>query len=92
MKVILTTKVKKLGEIGDVAVVKDGYAKNYLIAKKIAIPYSEEVFKEFAISAMTAGERIVFRVTVEEESAPVERTLSLTLAMLELRFLAAASE
>ena len=41
---------------------------------------------------MTAGERIVFRVTVEEESAPVERTLSLTLAMLELRFLAAASE
>ena len=47
MKVILTTKVKKLGEIGDVAVVKDGYAKNYLIAKKIAIPYSEEVFKEF---------------------------------------------
>ena len=41
MKVILTTKVKKLGEIGDVAVVKDCYAKNYLIEKKIAIPYSE---------------------------------------------------
>lgn len=47
MKVILTAKVKGLGEIGDVANVKDGYAKNYLITKKIAIPYSEKFFQEF---------------------------------------------
>ena len=30
MKVILTTNIKKLGKIGDLVVVKDGYARNFL--------------------------------------------------------------
>ena len=31
MKVILTQRVKKIGDVGDVVRVADGYARNYLI-------------------------------------------------------------
>ncbi len=37
MKVILTTNIKKLGKIGDLVSVKDGYARNYLIPKGMAL-------------------------------------------------------
>ena len=37
MKVILTTNVKKLGKIGDLVHVKDGYARNFLLPKKMAL-------------------------------------------------------
>ncbi|MCD6417854.1 50S ribosomal protein L9 [bacterium] len=38
MKVILTQSHFKLGSAGDVITVKDGYARNYLIPRKFAIP------------------------------------------------------
>lgn len=47
MKVILTSKVKHLGNIGDIKIVADGYGKNYLLPKKMAIPYSEVNYKSF---------------------------------------------
>ena len=37
MKVILTTNIKKIGKIGDLVDVKDGYARNYLLPKKMAL-------------------------------------------------------
>ena len=37
MKVILTTNIKKLGKIGDLVLVKDGYARNYLFPNKMAL-------------------------------------------------------
>ncbi len=37
MKVILTTNIKKLGKIGDLVSVKDGYARNYLFPNKMAL-------------------------------------------------------
>ena len=36
MKVILRQNFEALGQIGDVVDVKDGYARNYLIPRKIA--------------------------------------------------------
>lgn len=36
MKVILRQNYEALGQIGDMVVVKDGYARNYLIPRKIA--------------------------------------------------------
>jgi large subunit ribosomal protein L9 len=36
MKIILRENLENLGEIGDVVDVKDGYARNYLIPRKLA--------------------------------------------------------
>lgn len=47
MKVILTSRIKTLGNIGDVKVVADGYGKNYLLPKKLAIIYNEKNYKSF---------------------------------------------
>ena len=37
MKVILTTNIKKLGKIGDLVNVKDGFARNFLLPNKMAL-------------------------------------------------------
>tara|TARA_B100000575_G_C22906543_1_gene526634 strand:+ start:358 stop:801 length:444 start_codon:yes stop_codon:yes gene_type:complete len=37
MKVILTTNIKKLGNMGDLVVVKDGYARNHLFPNNLAL-------------------------------------------------------
>ena len=37
MKIILTTNIKKLGKIGDLVNVKNGYARNFLLPKKMAL-------------------------------------------------------
>jgi len=47
MNVILLEKVGKLGNVGDVANVKSGYARNYLIPFQKAIPATKENLAEF---------------------------------------------
>ena len=42
MKVILTTNIKKLGKIGELVKVKDGYARNYLFPNKMALRESKK--------------------------------------------------
>ena len=37
MKVILTTNIKKLGKMGDLVNVKDGFARNFLLPNKMAL-------------------------------------------------------
>lgn len=41
MKVILTENVEGLGTIGDMVKVKPGYARNYLVPRKLAVEASE---------------------------------------------------
>jgi len=38
MKVILTEDVKKVGQKGEIVEVSDGYGRNYLLPKKLALP------------------------------------------------------
>jgi large subunit ribosomal protein L9 len=47
MQVILLEKVGKLGDLGDVVKVKDGYARNFLIPTKLARRATEAAIKEF---------------------------------------------
>ncbi len=41
MKVILNQDVKHLGEEGDVKTVANGYARNYLYPRNLAVPYND---------------------------------------------------
>jgi large subunit ribosomal protein L9 len=45
MKLILRENHEKLGKVGDVVVVKDGYARNYLLPRKIAFFATEGSLK-----------------------------------------------
>ncbi|MBO5304581.1 MAG: 50S ribosomal protein L9 [Clostridia bacterium] len=46
MKVILLQDVKPIGKKGDLAEVNDGYAKNFLIPKKMAVMATKEAQNE----------------------------------------------
>ncbi len=49
MRVILRTDIEKLGKLGDVVEVKRGYARNYLIPKRLAMlatPSNIKVFEQ----------------------------------------------
>ena len=57
MRVILTTNVKKLGKVGELVNVKDGYARNFLLSKKMALrenkknlEYYEKIKEEIKIN------------------------------------------
>ena len=49
MQVILLDKVGKLGNLGDVVKVKDGYARNFLIPTRQARRATESAIKEFEV-------------------------------------------
>ncbi len=47
MKVFLNADVKHLGEEGDVKMVANGYARNYLFPRNLALPYNEVTIAHF---------------------------------------------
>ncbi len=47
MKVFLNADVKHLGEEGDVKIVANGYARNYLFPRNLALPYNEVTIAHF---------------------------------------------
>ena len=65
MKVILTANIKKLGKVGDLVTVKNGFARNYLFAQKKAlrenkknIEYFEKLKKEIAAKEKIARDSV----------------------------------
>jgi len=50
MKVLLTKDVKGLGKNGEIKEVKDGYGKNFLIGKGLALHATNEVLKKYESS------------------------------------------
>ena len=42
MRVILREDVHQLGRSGEIVTVKDGFARNYLLPRKIAVPANEK--------------------------------------------------
>jgi large subunit ribosomal protein L9 len=45
MEIILKTSVEGLGDRGDIVKVKDGYARNYLLPRKMALPATKAMKK-----------------------------------------------
>ena len=54
-KLILTHDVAHLGEAGEVVEVKDGYARNYLVPRKLATPWTKGAQRQ--IDQMTEARR-----------------------------------
>jgi large subunit ribosomal protein L9 len=46
VKILLTSDVEKLGKAGEIKDVSDGYARNFLIPKKFAIPANKGLIKQ----------------------------------------------
>jgi large subunit ribosomal protein L9 len=73
MQVILLDKVGKLGNLGDVVKVKQGYARNYLIPSKLARRATEVAIKEFegrrADLEKAAGVKLTAAQTLGEQLA-----------------------
>ena len=49
MNVILLQDVNKLGKKGDVVKVNDGYARNFILPKKLGLAATEKNLKDLAI-------------------------------------------
>lgn len=49
MKVLLWNDVEKLGRRGEIVEVKDGYARNYLIPRRLASKPTPSMYKEFEL-------------------------------------------
>ena len=47
MKVILTSEVTKLGKSGELKTVADGYAQNYLIPNRLAVPAAGGAYRAY---------------------------------------------
>ena len=76
MKVILTTNIKKLGKVGDQVIVKDGFARNYLFPKKMALrntksnlEYNEKIKEDIDIKENQKKENAIniFIITTDQK-------------------------
>jgi large subunit ribosomal protein L9 len=80
MKVILTTDIQGTGKAGEVKDVADGYARNYLIPRKLAVPATAGALKgvaqrKAAESQKAAKEEAAARALAERlTAAPVVLT------------------
>ncbi|SFJ61431.1 large subunit ribosomal protein L9 [Sphingomonas sp. NFR04] len=73
MDVILLERVEKLGHIGDVVKVKDGFARNFLLPRKKALRANEANRKVFeANRERIESENATRRVEAEKESKTLE--------------------
>lgn len=72
MKVLLTSDVKKLGYLGDVVEVADGYARNFLLPQGLAKAATDNNIKAIAkTKTKRAEERKLERVQLEKAAQAV---------------------
>src|SRR5579864_6681086 len=80
MQVILLERVEKLGQIGDVVKVKDGFARNYLLPKKKALRATKQNRDYFETQRSQLEARNLERKT--EAKAVAEKLESKTFVLL----------
>ncbi|HEX7128021.1 MAG TPA: 50S ribosomal protein L9 [Thermodesulfobacteriota bacterium] len=85
MKLILREDIAKLGRMGDLVEVKDGYGRNYLLPKKLAVLATEK-----NVRALEHEKRVIeTKAKKLEQSA---RTQAQALDGVSVRFVRAAGE
>jgi len=57
MKILLCEDIDKLGWLGDVVEVSEGYARNYLLPQRLAKPATEEAIRSIAEEKTKRAER-----------------------------------
>ena len=85
MKVLLTETVDNLGSAGEVKKVADGYARNFLIPKGLAVPATAGALKQAELRRQAEARR------QQQEEAKGE-SLARTLSQVTLTFQAKAGE
>jgi large subunit ribosomal protein L9 len=81
MKVILRKEHEKLGGVGNVVDVKNGYARNFLIPKGIAYPASDGSMRALEEEKKQAGRREAKELKSSEKMAAELEKVSITLQM-----------
>ena len=79
MKVILRKDQEKLGPVGTLVEVKDGYARNYLVPKGIAYPATDGGIRALEEEKKQAGRREAKQLKSHQERAHELEKLSLTI-------------
>ncbi|HUS14769.1 MAG TPA: 50S ribosomal protein L9 [Chloroflexia bacterium] len=69
MKVILTENVEKLGEVGEVKEVANGYARNFLFPRDLAIPATKGALQEAANRRLGVEKRAAAQVSAAQANA-----------------------
>ena len=82
MKVLLNEDIEKLGWLGDVVDVKDGYARNYLIPYSLAIVPTEE---NIAALAEEKAKRAEVRKIAKDKLAKVAESVSGAVVSIEAK-------
>lgn len=76
MEVILLERIEKLGQMGDVVTVKAGYARNYLLPKKKAVPATAESKAHFETQrAQLEAENLEHKSEAEAVAAKMDGVL-----------------
>lgn len=81
MKVILRKDHEKLGNIGDVVEVKDGYARNHLLPRNIAFPATKGAVAALEEEKKQAERRVAKDLKGNEKIAADLEKVSITLQM-----------
>ncbi len=69
MKIVLTRDVPKLGRDGDILTVADGYARNYLFPRQLAIVAKASAVKQQAIRAEREKQKVADQLVSAQASA-----------------------
>jgi large subunit ribosomal protein L9 len=78
MQVLLIQDVDQLGRAGDVKKVAEGYARNYLIPRGLAVPATESAIKQAEQQRQAVGRRQIKTVTEAQAFAQLLDGITLT--------------
>ena len=79
MRILLLKGIKELGLRGDLVTVSNGYARNYLIPRKIAVPATEGVMEYAGRLKATEDKRLAEQRRQQEEMIAKLASVSCTL-------------